>query len=317
MGFAALEILFFHFWQCVTTSISSSIFGFAEHYLKDVTYQGVDLFLLISGMGMVFSIEHKPDIWHFYFRRIHRVWLPFVFVSIVLAVWLKWSPFTLLKNIFGINFYFSSIYSDMWFVTAILTFYFIFPFYFHFFKKAESHAAFTAMAILIWYVAAILSGKIMRWDFPGFTNRIPVFLLGIELGWCLQHHTLRLSGRTLRIIGIILVLIGNYFLYLTNYKGLSFGIPTSNAFLGPLLSSCGFAILISEDAVWWNSRESSDVHFVPFGHVVDRLLVFYGSISLELYLVQEFFERIPQKLPEAVSPLVRSGIYFSVFFFLL
>lgn len=335
MGVAALEILFFHFWQCVTTSMTSSVWGFLEHYLVGVTYQGVDLFLLISGMGMVYSIEKNPRVGQFYCRRIRRVWVPFLIVSVVLGIWLGWPLGEFLKNILGINFYISSIYSDMWYVTAILTFYLLFPLYFHFFRRAGSQRMFTILAIVIWYTLTAIFGKSMRWDFSGFTNRIPIFLLGIQLGWNLRHPGQRADlsdahgdRRMLVTAGVILLISGNYFLYVTNFRGFSFGIPASNAFLGPLLTSCGLAILISDLAWKWHNGENEGetaqriVHGAgakdsgadkisnPLMRGVDRVLVFYGSLSLEVYLIQEFFMRIPQKLPETVPPLGRSWMYF-------
>ena len=55
MGFAALWILFFHEW--VTLFVNNQVGVNIEGYLKRIGFCGVDIFLLLSGIGLTFAIR--------------------------------------------------------------------------------------------------------------------------------------------------------------------------------------------------------------------------------------------------------------------
>ena len=74
MGFAALWILFFHEW--VTLFVNNQVGVNIEGYLKRIGFCGVDIFLLLSGIGLTFAIR-KGNVLTFYYRRIKRILLPF------------------------------------------------------------------------------------------------------------------------------------------------------------------------------------------------------------------------------------------------
>ena len=69
MGFAALWILFFHEW--VTLFVNNQVGVNIEGYLKRIGFCGVDIFLLLSGIGLTFAIR-KGNVLTFYYRRIKR-----------------------------------------------------------------------------------------------------------------------------------------------------------------------------------------------------------------------------------------------------
>ena len=58
MGFAALWILMTHEWQIVTNE--TSFFFVTENFIKRIGFCGVDIFLLLSGMGLYYSLEKNP-----------------------------------------------------------------------------------------------------------------------------------------------------------------------------------------------------------------------------------------------------------------
>lgn len=120
MGFAALWILFFHEW--VTLFVNNQVGVNIEGYLKRIGFCGVDIFLLLSGIGLTFAIR-KGNVLTFYYRRIKRILLPFLVMAIIRCALEKWPIIEFWKNISGINFYTKSIYSFLWFVPAILTLY--------------------------------------------------------------------------------------------------------------------------------------------------------------------------------------------------
>ena len=67
MGFAALWILMTHEWQIVTNE--TSFFFVTENFIKRIGFCGVDIFLLLSGMGLYYSLEKNP-VSRFYYNRL-------------------------------------------------------------------------------------------------------------------------------------------------------------------------------------------------------------------------------------------------------
>ena len=70
MGFAALWILAMHEWRLLIPYGES--FWEREVFLKDIGFCGVDIFLLLSGMGLTYAIK-KSSVGRFYFGRIKRI----------------------------------------------------------------------------------------------------------------------------------------------------------------------------------------------------------------------------------------------------
>ena len=179
MGMAALWILFFHEWQKLF--VDSGTIGEVEKYIQRIGFCGVDIFLFLSGIGLVFAIS-KGTVASFYYRLLKRVFLPFLIVGILRAVTEKWSFAVFWKNVLCINFYQSNMYSFLWFVPMILTFYVLFPLYYKIFSKASNKLMFTGAVFLLWLMLTLCFRETLRSDLWGFTNRIPVFLFGIYAG---------------------------------------------------------------------------------------------------------------------------------------
>lgn len=82
MGFAALWILMTHEWQIVTNE--TSFFFVTENFIKRIGFCGVDIFLLLSGMGLYYSLEKNP-VSRFYYNRLKRVIFPFIIMASIVS----------------------------------------------------------------------------------------------------------------------------------------------------------------------------------------------------------------------------------------
>ena len=80
MGVAALWIYIFHIWVPIIDN--DNIFANVEQFTKRIGFYGVDIFFLLSGMGLINAIK-KRTVCDFYKRRISRVFLPFVLMALV------------------------------------------------------------------------------------------------------------------------------------------------------------------------------------------------------------------------------------------
>ena len=285
MGFAALWIFFFHEW--ITLAPSDSVLAFPEAFLKRIGFCGVDIFLLLSGIGLTYAIE-KTSLGRFYYNRFKRLVIPVLIVAIIRAILESWSGETFWRNLLGINFYTKSMYSFLWFGTAIATFYLIFPLYYKIFKGASNKTVFTAVIILFWLIWSIHNRNTDRIDLFGFTNRIPVFLVGILFGWITQNKKeLRFDGVAWCFVWITFIL-GIYLAYLSNYEGMFILVQVSNCCVPNLLISASLPLLLAK-----LFAILSETRFLLYvGAPITHVFRFFGLFTLEFYCFQEWFTRL-------------------------
>ena len=294
MGIAALSIYFFHAWIPITLEPQhSSVFllSFLEHFSKKIGFFGVDIFMLLSGIGITFAIK-KESLPKFYYRRIRRLLLPFATVGIIRGITQNWGWKVIIGNLTGFNFFAKDINSFLWFVPAIAILYLLFPLYYKIFNKFPNKILFTAGVIMIWLLISVMVKDIMREDLFGFTNRIPVFVIGILIGYLIQNG----KGIDLTVHSCILLFImlftGLYLAYVTNFKDFYLIVPLGNSFLPNLFISISLSLLVSK------LFEMLEKRFSKFAGIILKIIGFFGMISLEFYCVQSWFIDIIPLLTE-------------------
>ncbi len=297
MGFAALWIFVFHEWQLTLGGVGT--LGWIEVFLKRIGFAGVDIFLLLSGMGLTYAIG-KGSLISFYYRRLRRLYLPFLAVGLCYLLLGKWNSTTFWGNITGFNFYDKNMYSFLWFVPAILTLYIAFPLYYKFFTAHRQPLYCLLGALALWLLLSIQLRNTLRYDLYGFTNRIPVFLVGIYLGWRSRQKRPAFTPATWGMLLIVLIL-GIYLAYETNYKGYYLLVPISNCCLPNLLIAVSFPLLMAK---LLDILHKKPVRWIGIG--LCKVLGFFGMFSLELYCIQEAlgYELIPWLYGKGCTPLV-------------
>ena len=177
MGVAILSIMLFH-------QYFTSIFPF--NLFHNFGYWGVDVFLLLSGMGIVNSLE-KHDVCTFYKRRFMRI-NPIC----ALCGTIKYSIFLLLGDSVtpikdGLHIGPWSIVSlDLWFIHAIIILYAISPILYLLLKKRPIITFACILLISLCNSLTLLSQIGYEWfSLYGITawtlERLPVFTLGMWL----------------------------------------------------------------------------------------------------------------------------------------
>lgn len=282
MGFAALWILFFHEWIPITGESFAVASVPLEAFFKRIGFCGVDIFLFLSGIGLTYSIG-KSGVFSFYYRRIKRIILPFLTMAILRCILEKWPFVEFLKNISGINFYTKSIYSFLWFVPAILTLYLAFPWYYKLFSKSKKPQLFLLCSLEIWLILSLFVRETMRNDLYGFTNRIPIFLIGIFIGWLAQNKKIVFTKISWILIALTFVL-GLYLSYLSNYKDMYILVPISNCCIPNMLMASSLPLLLAKFLDFLSHAPYVKI----IGKGFTKVLAFFGMFSLEFYCVQEW-----------------------------
>lgn len=301
MGIAALWILVFHAWVILSDGLQHSGFrliNFVEHFIKDIGFCGVDVFFFLSGIGLTFAIK-KESLPKFYYRRIRRVALPALSIGIIRGIVQDWSLIDILCKISGFNFFMVNIYNFLWFVTAIIILYIFSPFYWKLFDKAHNKILFTVCAILIWLMIVLIVRDNIRIDLFAFINRIPVFLIGILIGYLTQNNRNVVFSAQTYIILILMLITGLYLEYQTNYLYDELIVPKGNSFLPTTLIAISLSFLTAK------ILDVIEHHFPRFGKAVVKTLGFFGMISLEMYCIQWWFaDMVPLFVEDGIPKII-------------
>ena len=286
MGFAALWILFFHVWQPLIPVSSNrflNLFVLLEHFSTNFGYSGVDIFFLLSGAGLTYAIK-KESIPVFYARRLLKVLPPFLLLAVLRSVFQNWTILDFVCNVSGYSFYAVHIFTFLWFVTAIITLYFFFPLYNRIFSKAKNKLIFTCCVILVWMLISFLVRNIMRSDLFAFTNRIPIFVVGIYVGYVSQNFKEIVFKKWVYLLLLIVLSLGLYLAYLYNYTSFHIFVTQGNTFLPPFLIAISLPFLLAKLLDILENRIST------LGKIINVTLSFFGAMSLELYCFQDWLD---------------------------
>lgn len=175
MGMAILLVVVYHALCWIYNPIGRFNFGFI----------GVDIFLLLSGMGLCFSYE-KNSVSKFYKNRIKRI-----FPVYALAVLLKfiiaktdWSLTDLLCNLLTIGFYTNGGEQRFdWYLESLFTFYLLFPLFYELSKLKH-------IGLLLLFIGTYLFLSLVpvSWWYACFIGRFPIFLYGIMIVKCNRFY---------------------------------------------------------------------------------------------------------------------------------
>lgn len=184
MGIAILLIMFCHSTLYIELSVVSNVYVLVKQFCKI----GVDLFLLLSGLGLYFSFYNDENALRFYRKRMKKIIPQYVIIFIcwgIIAVILS------LESLLGymwkyslISFYISGELAT-WFIAAIMLLYLFFPLLYKLLQKGNEYAV--GLCVLIYTLSFFvtffsLEGTPERLINEAFIVRIPTFMAGIIIG---------------------------------------------------------------------------------------------------------------------------------------
>ena len=270
MGFAILWIALFHSPLAPFPSAFSILRDFIS--LGNI---GVDVFLFVSGVSLYFSFHANRDIPRFYLRRLKRILLPTLIVMVPLTLY----RMIFRKTVTGILSFLLEVtgfclFTDgtrtIWFIAAIILLYFLYPILFGIFQRTD-WSKWTLFSLLL---VSLLVNLILRITVPTFWfcseiffRRVPIFLIGAYWGKAVYDKR-ELSLRYWQIGVLALVLCGVCAFW--NARGLSQVFSERYLYAA---ATVPITMLLS---------------ILPRWNPLDRILGFFGNITLEFYLTHEF-----------------------------
>lgn len=276
MGMAILSVLIFHYTDdCYAFGINYS--GIVKYYRVYIGSSGVDIFLLLSGLGLYYSFSKNSNIKDFYCKRFKRILIPYFMIAIPIYIWYDFVYLSdgiigFIKNLFFITL-FTSGNVLFWYIFFIIVCYLLFPLIYKFiYKSSDSVSLIKILGIVLTLIVIILFiGKY----YPTIFTKYNIMLL--------------------RSIPFVLgILIGKF-----SYKNKKIGyyiIPIVLCLLSPLLInrfpifkrlfifafnfSIMFLIIVMFD------------YFINKKSNIIKSLSFFGKYSLEIYLVHVAIRKI-------------------------
>lgn len=181
MGVASLMVYFAHVYSYADPSVLGTLFTFGNW--------DVDLFLLMSGFGMCYSMAKRPIAHNFYWKRFLRVGVP----CLVLAV-----PFCLLSDVlvanrgdrglFALDVFTLSywlLHRGAWYVAMLVPLYLLVPLVGWSCRRYGTPVICVATAVLVAAIALCLKAAFVDTGFAlnvaNVAQRIPSFFVGYLL----------------------------------------------------------------------------------------------------------------------------------------
>ena len=279
MGICALMILFFHDW--VITVSEFPVIGAIEGFLKTRGYYGVDVFFLLSGMGLSYAMRKETSVRRFYLRRLRRVYVPFLEVLLLKALLEKWSLGTILARALCVEVFSRGIYSFLWFVPVILWLYLLYPLLHRMLDGSRNDDVLLAGMIgCVFLLEGVCIARVHT-DYHGLLFRFPTFLIGVWIGRRSQKKPITCTAWQYALL--LTALAAAYIAcgYLRRAKGVVImeGVQlTAFALL--------FAFAVGGVCAWIDAQKCRIMRLGQWGI---RLLALCGTFTLELYAVQEFY----------------------------
>ena len=264
MGLSMLSIMLFH-------QYLSSVFPF--NFFHNFGYWGVDVFLFLSGAGLVYSLN-KNTIWIFYLRRFLRIIPSCVLCGTIrfLLILLLGSFSLILKE--KLNYSAWTLASlDLWFIHTILILYAISPFLYISLNKWPLRT-FSCIVTLFFLNGVFLKPQVgFDWlsligVFSWTVERLLVFSVGM-------YTSINKDKISISFFHPVLFLLMAICLVFMDKSGKSFRCIQACIYFALAM---GMPALLYLFVCILKKMPSSLL----------RLLIFMGTYSLELYLVHEF-----------------------------
>lgn len=289
MGIQILLIMFFHFTEdCKNYGIRYS--GIVYIFYNYVRSSGVDLFLLLSGLGLYYSWKKNSDKMHFYKKRFIRISIPYLIVAVPMWFWLdliheKTGWFSYIKDLSFLSFFMEEK-RWFWYILVSGICYLIFPYVYDVIESAEDAMAGKLRLLLLCTASTVMAIVFQLYYHDMFVNidiailRLPAFFIGVWIGkasWEKKNIPWNIIWIQTGVAFLALVpgqmydkkILGTYLLGLFNY------------------CICRLVTGLFEKAEW---SDNTLLRQIKMG--VTKVLKWFGCHSIELYLIHVSIRKV-------------------------
>ena len=278
MGFACLWVIASH---NIFDWPGGSDIIYTVRRLFDYGNAGVELFLLVSGIGLCYAYPKRKSLMDFYLRRYVRLLIPYLLISVPYLVWrdLYIGDGNFLMDVFQLSFPMEGFVS-FWYIPASAVFYLIFPviYYWQNTENALGLRLTREMKTLLICLALFVCLLIVMKVFPEFygnceiaLTRIIIFIIGCHLGIHTQRKT--------KIPGHWVVAGAAFFVGLLQFREM---VSVQGFWYRMVYVPFGLAVIVV--LAWLLNRK--------YTGGIRAVLRFCGNRSIELYLSHIVFRNL-------------------------
>ena len=217
MGIQIIFIVFFHFTaDCKGADVHFG--GLIEWFYTFIRSSGVDIFLLLSGMGLYFSWRKHPDFNSYFQKRLVRLLVPYFIVAVP-----AWGFYYLFTDQSGLLNYLSDVlfltfFTEgtrwLWYILFAIICYAVFPFIFDVIQDARSKSdeLFRTLMLCTMSIVVLITLKVLYEDLYSHVAiaiaRFPAFIIGALVGKkTYENRSLSLS-KSLGMLALSFFLLG-------------------------------------------------------------------------------------------------------------
>ena len=267
LGFAMLSVMLFHAFDL---DLRLDFFN----WLRSVGFGGVDIFILLSAMGLSQSLQKREQrLGDFYRRRFRRI-LPAYYIVMLPYTLLcirrqTASLATLLLNSTLLSYWVKAEGGFNWYICGISLFYLLTPLCFRLLQKSRRPELLTLLGALLGLLLSRLLMALDQWSYLDVAYRIPVYCIGLLLGFWVTEERKIAKKDALLWTGLFLCGL-LYLLPVYRLDSTIFYAPLCHLFLFTTVPLClALCALFS---------------WLPWKRPL-RLLRLVGESSLEIYLL--------------------------------
>lgn len=282
MGLAALGIFIMHFMSIGVLQFSSRLI-LLEKVFSFSTAIGVDLFCLLSGYGIFYSLSKHPTMIEYAQKRLERVYLPFLVITIPVYLWILKIPIVVCLFKWSTMYYWFVENDGTWFVSFILLMYAIAPYFLALYTKGTKNQMITKHVVFVTFLWGL--NVFLVHQFPVIGNRwylaltrIPIFFTGMLFASMEQRND--------RIHWQVIILLSVIFLSKAIFNR-DLGVVDALCF------NCRCVVLVCIGCEIWNWINSD-------WQIKLHLINTIGGCSLEFYLIHcmimKWMKIVPERL---------------------
>lgn len=282
MGFAILGIVFCHL------DVALNYNGYPKTRLAillQLFTVGVDIFMLLSGMGLYYSFSNKKQSYGCFIRkRVLRLWPTYFVIAGIIGF-----IHTVIIKELGIVRFFENLFfiswpkynsTVCWFVLTIFAFYAVFPIIYKVVQGSKDRGLLKYLAFLLafWLITATIHHFFSNYStFKIAIERLPIFVAGVCCGKLSYEHK-QISAKIVIPLCIVGFISTGFQLLSSTYKHWIKNTHYAYYCTRGLFAIAIILVIIA--TMEYLEKKSGKLYTL-----ITNVLCFLGGITLEIYLL--------------------------------
>jgi len=254
MGLATLNVMLLHIFQNFELIYTEALLRIFE--------SGADVFVLLSGFGLFYSLDKGFSVRPYIKKRLFRIYPEYVLSCLLFGLLFGIGISGLIQDLLTISFWINASLR-YWFISLIIVLYIIYPIFHRLIKKSD---VFAILIIAAFIAANILLPFIIKdyyWDRCVAFDRIPTFFVGVYLAKKTKYG--KICFESARVLYFVIIALAS--LSLVVYVG------GAHYRLVIMPWTIGFTIIVA--FILEHTKQ---------GNIIVRMISFMGMLSLQIYL---------------------------------